>query len=281
MYFTAQQYRTYKNSNQDYGIYNRNTGLYEFRKITLKEARDSLRAVKADLIARRLGDMGGGPLSKWYRPWDVVPAISNYKAPSGDFGIGIEVEHGFQTPEAMRAMATKVLSWRNVALDNEGGPNGIEVTFPPMDYSKFKNSRALKYVRLLAKPSTEAFVHKTTSMIGTHVNVSSGLGDRNFSPARIQAMSRILSSFRYDMDVLSQDTRAKCIKYFGRVPYSGAFAQGTKFVEFKLFDSNRSAKSLKRYVNIAVELYKLSLEGNFTPIAQGTVFAACEIGYNK
>ena len=121
--------------------------------LTYKEASAILRSVKQRIASRQLilDDYEDGEnLYKWYRPWTVVPALANFSAPEGDFGVGVEVEMGFTSRAAARQVANHIKDWKYVAIDEEGGAYPLEVTFPPICYSKLSNkSQVLRYLKYL------------------------------------------------------------------------------------------------------------------------------------
>lgn len=208
------------------------------------------------------------PVGKFLRPWAVVPALRDFCPPAGEFGVGVEVEMGFLRPEYTREMLEKIKNWKYITIDLEGGPNGAEVTFPPMLYSKFgRDSQACRYLRLLESMSEMLNHHNEDDMVGTHVNVST---DQPVNCPRLRAVDSIL---RLD---LSSDL---CRKYFGRgTPYRYGVDRGN-YIEWKLFNSQTNWKVLRRYVDVAVALTALihSEEG----INTDSVLAALEAGYNK
>lgn len=225
---------------------------------------------------------GGGStyITKWYRPWDVVPRIRDFRTAPGDFGVGVEIEMGFQTREAASFIANKIKNWKYIAVDVEGGTHPIEATFPPFEYSKMTaNHQPFRYLNLLKRHSDLLVRHHADSMVGTHVNVSSGSGV--LYESRIGTLRGLLYAYR-----LSPSLRDDAVKYFGRIPYGSCSGQGydnttgrNKFVEYKLFNSTTDTKALRRYINIAVSLTELLVSDR--PITQESVSEALEAGYNK
>ena len=206
---------------------------------------------------------------KFFRPWDVVPHLRDWRPPEGEFGVGIEVEMGFNTREACQNMMRKIANWRHIAIDEEGGSWPAEVTFPPVLYSKFNGqSQACRYLKLLAKEDSGVHHHHQDNLVGTHVNVSYG----GAVPVYIDARRRqVVDSVR----VLSRNDN---IKYFGRRPYGYIYPRD-KFFEFKLFNSTTDWKRLRQYVDIAVSLTELMISN--VPVTDDSVHEALERGYNK
>lgn len=206
-------------------------------------------------------------VAKWYRPWDVVPALRDWAPPVGEFGIGIEVELGFNTIEDARTVASKVKNWRHITLDFEGGTHPIEATFPPMLYNKFgPRSQACRYLKLVAELNGYRR-HAEGHCVGTHVNVSKG-GHR-FSEYNVDDVN----------DMLQRLTEGEKAKYFGRSrPYGYGNTSG-KFVEWKLFNSTTDWKRLRQYVDVAVELTELCSRDGRVTISD--VREALERGFNK
>ena len=212
-------------------------------------------------------------LGKWLRPWDVVPKLANFSAPEGDFGVGIEVEYGFASLEAACTIASKISRWEYITLDYEGGPNPIEVTFPPVLYSKLsKKTQAVRYAELLKENRGLLYNHSSASNVGVHVNVSAP-ASRTLSLDRITMLNTLLRTL----------PATEKVRYFGRTPYGYGYnrqtTRGRTFVEWKLFNSVACPGTLKRYINIAVALTDL-LYSN-TPLPDSApVLAALEWGYN-
>lgn len=223
-------------------------------------------------------------ISKWYRPWYVVPSVKNFQAPEGDFGIGVEIEMGFVNKEAASTIASKISGWRNIAVDAEGGAEPIEATFPPFCYSKLSNrSQPMRYVKLLADNDELVYKHDEDDQVGTHINVSAG-GGKLLSECRVHTLDDVLTSYFPEYTNLEEEVQALAQKYFGRIPYGGAYGQswetgGYKYVEYKLFNSTTDRKALRRYINIAVALTELIV--STTTINTESVLAALEAGYNK
>lgn len=208
-------------------------------------------------------------LWKWYRPWDVVPKLRDFQAPEGDYGIGVEVEMGFRSERAAQTIANKIKGWKHIAVDIEGGTWPIEATFPPVLYSKLSNkSQVFRYLKLLRDNQSLVEEHNDRSCVGTHINVSKG-GVTNYSTIR-------LAQLREQVYALSYEDQKR---YFGRRPYAVANCNSGKYLEFKLFNSTTDGKALKRYINIAVAL--TDLIDSDQEITEESVFAACELGYNK
>lgn len=203
---------------------------------------------------------------KWYRPWDVVPALANWRAPAGDFGVGIEIELGFDDFMEVHKLMDAVSKWRHITLDFEGGgAYPIEATFPPVRYSKFgSKSQACRYLKLVDGIANE---HDHDDSVGTHINVS--VGGRAFSDRPNRR-----TEVNYYLDYLSIEQQNK---YFGRRPY-GTIRTARTHYECKMFNSVTDWKVLRRYVDISIELVKL-IESTRS-ITMASVVAACERGYN-
>lgn len=183
-------------------------------------------------------------LHKWIRPWHVLPNLKNFSAPSGDYGIGVELEAGFVSKEAAQVMASKVQHWRNITLDWEYGINNpIEATFPPFLYSKMSSKcQPFRYAKLLAAEGSGVHHHNSGSEIGCHINVSKGGKELNYR--RVQQMASIL-----EVDLRHSEK----YKYFGRLPYGYCYYE-ENYVEFKLFNSTTDVRALRRYIHMAVAL---------------------------
>ena len=259
-------------------------------KVNLASVRKYLRICKKAIVAREHRALGHrhdsyrAPiheycLTKWYRPWEVVPKWKEFSSPVGDYGIGVEVEMGFVSLEAASTIVASIQNWKHIAVDVEGGANPIEATFPPFLYSKLSSRvQPMRYLSLLRKNEDLVYKHSNDRMVGIHINVSKG-GVR-FSHNRINALCNLLEDlFSSDSeygDGRDYDERAD--KYFGRKPYGYAYDQG-KYIEFKLFNSTTCGKALRRYINIAVSLTDL-IASNET-INEDSVLAALEAGYSK
>lgn len=238
--------------------------------LTLAECRKLMRAVKTSIVQQA----DRRPF-KWLRPWHVVPELANFRPPEGDFGIGVEVEMGFNSREDASFFVDKLKNWRHVAFDSEGGcwegPGrsswGVETTFAPFLYSKMsKDRQAFRFLKLLQQNQERVFTHRSSSIVGTHINVSTPNGSPGYD--RIRSISMRLGYLNMDQKV----------KYFNRDPYDYGFDQGSH-VEWKLFNSVPDPAALRRYINIAVAL--TALAAGTDTITDMSVLAALESGYNK
>lgn len=218
-------------------------------------------------------------VGKWLRPWDIVPALRNWQAPEGDYGIGVEVEMGFRSLAASRTIADKIKNWKHIAVDTEGGDYPIEATFPPFLYSKMNSKRQpFRYLKLLRDNIGLVQRHAPGAVIGTHINVSKG-GVNSYNYNRIEDMNCVLETLvgaRWDN---TPPQRALATKYFGRNPYGFANCNSGKYLEYKLFNSTTDGKALRRYINIAVSLTELITSTR--EINEESVIAALEAGYTK
>lgn len=279
MYFSNKEFHDYVNNQMDSytrsvykrGFLDTTCRDEQVASLTLKETTTILRKVKQRLTNRNLENNHVG-LGKWLRPWHVVPALRNFAAPEGDFGIGVEVEMGFTSLEAVRDVAWKIKNWKNITLDREGGTYPLEVTFPVMLYSKInKRSQVMRYLDILNSVRSTVVDHRTTGgSVGTHINVSMG------SEREIGQYYPRMSDINV---VISQLTADQHIKYFGRRPYGYLYNRRT-YVEFKLFNSQLDPKRLQQYIDIAVSLTKL-VPTSAGEINRTTVVAALEEGFNK
>ena len=215
-------------------------------------------------------------VTKWLRPWDVVPKLKNFWPEADDFGVGVEIEYGFCSDEDAQWMASKVQHWKYITLDYEGGECPIEATFPPVAYSKLSSrAQAMRYCKLLTQESHRTEAHDPRDYVGTHVNVSKGSSVMDLGTLHNRAPS--MSGVLYRLD-----GPAAC-KYFGRIPYGYGYVReainGRFFIEWKLFNSTSDAATLKRYINIAVALTDLLYSSQ--SITMESVMIALEYGYNR
>lgn len=286
MYFSAQQFQAYINSsNHESNRYNLRyyyleSGPQNYDPLSLDEARRILREVKTRIANR---DTICGNLTKFFRPWNVVPELKNFKAPVGDYAIGVEVEKGFVNREAVVKIANVIKDWKYICLDEEGGRYPLEVTFPPVLLSKFgRKSQVSRYLKLLSDNAelidgTNEDDDGDEIKIGCHINVSKG-GVSNYS---YDFCNSVYNLIKYDMSVQDQ------LKYFNRTPYTTILLNQGHYLEFKMFDTTQDYKTLKRYINIAVALTDLIC----TPYSQWRALnktqqleklhTALELGYNK
>lgn len=249
------------------------------RKPSLYTVAKRLRKIKQAILDREydaeIGDACTS-VTKWLRPWDVVPKLKNFWPEADDFGVGVEIEYGFRSEEDEQWIANKVQHWKYITLDYEGGEYPIEATFPPVAYSKLSSrSQALRYCKLLTQESNRVEEHEASFNVGTHVNVSKGSTDMSLRNVvyRLDRLQYILSALH----------TPEVFKYFGRVPYGYGYARetvgGRCFVEWKLFNSTTSAATLKRYINIAVALTDLVYSSR--DLTRESVMIALEYGYNR
>lgn len=292
MLFSAKQLHSFLTSED--GRYYRTNALslirlgHERRIPTLRECGAILHTARSLLVSRRADPILDAGLGKWIRPWEAVPALKTFTAPEGDYSVGIEVEFGFRSETSASFIANVIKNWRNITMDSEGGPHGIEVTFPPMLYSKFgPTSAPCRYLKLLEKYRTEhVHLHSPGRCIGTHVNLSyagysSGEGEFYRRLQKVNGYLDTRNGYMFAAYREEGETALNIVeqeRYFGREPYSSLNTQPTH-VEFKLFNSVTDWKALRRYVNISVAL--LELLRSSTPINRETVVDALELGYNK
>lgn len=286
MFFSAKQYGEAIALYKPRGIYvamyfnkkyrdERGREQWDTRNLTQKEIREALRAVKQQIVERKVclhnqsGQDTGAYISKWLRPWEVLPELLTYTAPEGDYGVGVEVEMGFVSQAAAQQVAQHIANWKYVCLDFEGGEHPIEATFSPSKYSTFGGrSQVARYLDYL-KANEELCEghHAGARHVGTHVNVSKG-GVRNYDMNRANLVSNLLSSLSFDNQ----------LKYFGRSPYGYVYPQ-VGYLEYKLFKSTLDSKVMLRYVDIAVALTALITSD--TRLTREAVMEALELGYNK
>lgn len=207
---------------------------------------------------------------KWWRPWQVVPSLRQWQAPAGDFGVGIEIELGFDNWYDVNGIMKAVRHWKYITMDFEGcGEYPIEATFPPVCYSKFgPKSQACRYLKLV---DGKAIQHHPGGMVGTHINVSVGGRAHRDRTYRRDQVNNYIEYGGYGFTSAHQE------KYFGRQPYGGIRSAGTHY-ECKMFNSVTDWKVLRRYVDISIELIKL-IESE-EAINASSVIAACERGYS-
>ena len=253
------------------------------RKPSLYTVAKRLRKIKQAILDRDYDasvhdcdDADYTSVTKWLRPWDVVPKLKNFWPEADDFGVGVEIEYGFRSEEDAQWIANKVQHWKYITLDYEGGDFPIEATFPPVAYSKLSSrSQALRYCKLLTQESRRTETHTPNDCVGTHVNVSKGSGVMASATLhnRVHSMSVVLC----DLDA------TELRKYFGRIPYGYGYVRGTSngriFIEWKLFNSTSEAATLKRYINIAVALTDLVYSSR--DLTRENVMIALEYGYNR
>lgn len=272
MFFSAKALYTHlKNDYYAAGEFVDGTGMSP----TFKNVRGYVKACKTAIVDRDYcADFGDRPqVSKWWRPWDVVPKLSAFRPEVGDYGIGVEVEMGFRNMAGSRRIANLIKNWRYIAVDIEGGDYPIEATFPPVLYSKLSSkTQVFRYLKLLRDNIDCVHPHRQDDFVGTHINVSKG-GLSRYDRGRVDTMYYLLRGLRN-----TNTRREDCYKYFGRFPYGGVYDR-EGYLEFKLFNSTTDSKALKRYINVAVAL--TDLIDSDTTIDEDSMFAACEAGYNK
>lgn len=274
MFFTAKELHSYVTASEDAHVRALAEGRYTSYEDYENPAHFSLAKAKAAIkrmrkaVVDRSWDNGDGIFTgKWLRPWDVVPKLRNFRPTAGEYGIGIEVEMGFNSRQDASYIADQIKDWKYIAVDREGGTHPIEATFPPVLLSKFNNSQAVRYLRLLKKNEERVYAHSGNASVGTHVNVSSGTTP-SFGDTRVENMDNALGHICHGSTQNGRDTEF-CLKYFGRAcPYGTVYSQG-HYLEYKLFNSTTSTKQLKKYVAVAVALTKM-IEGD-EPITVDTV----------
>lgn len=277
MFFSVKEYHSWLNSSE--GAYDKRRIIGDrFGHVSLKAAAKKLRLIKDAIVNRdeyaeldNSVDFYGDCeeyVYKWHRPWHVVPKLKNWRPPAGDYGIGVEIELGFNTASAARRVARAVRNWRYVALDIEGPAYPIEATFPPFAYSKMSSKmQPFRYLKLLRERPNDIYQHDPASCTGTHINVSSQVTSYD---------NRRLASLSMAFDSLSREQN---YKYFGRMPYGHVNHYSSKYLEFKLFNSTTDSKVLRRYIHIAVALTELITSER--EITRESVLDALEAGYNK
>ena len=259
------------------------------RQITMQQAKKYMRVINKHIADRvPYAPSLGVNVGKFMRPWTVVPELAAFAVPEGDIAFGVEVELPFRTTEAARTVAKKVMKWKYVTLDFEGGSIPIEATFPPMLYSKLTDkAQVLRYVQYLTDNRT-LVAPSIHGGAGTHVNVSwRGLPPWRYgydldgqatqaSPEYTTLMQRLNNVNGYLRAV--GNTMGLNDRYFGRAPYGYGFHQGTH-IEFKLFQSTVDPARVRQYIDIAVSLAQL-LKSN-EEVTQESVHQALERGFNK
>lgn len=245
--------------------------------VTLQQAADYLRRAKQAIISRTYRLEGGGTVStKWYRPWDIVPALANWRPPQGDYGVGVEIEMGFRSDAHAARIAEQCKNWRYVTADREGGSTPIEMTFPPVKYSSLnlKRSAMFRYLDLLTANREIVVQHSPASMVGTHINVSTPNDNRHVA----ERMSTLGGYFITNMSGAEQQ------RYFGRRPYGQIYrhtnnGNGATFYELKLFNSTIDKTKLAEYINIGISILQLAE----SPLALNhtNIIAALQRGKDK
>lgn len=256
-----------------YSFYNSRQPVPDTPPFTEEQAAYALEKIEEAIRNRDYEGWSRVGLSKWTRPWDVVPELRQFSVPEGDFGVGIEVEMGFKSTEDAAYFCNWMKDWKYVTFDYEGGDYPIEATFPPMLYSEMNNrSLPFRYLRKLTKEKDRVFEHRENDCVGTHINVSKG-GITNYNPdGRLGDLNRALKELTGNKDLST--------KYFGRRPYGLAFNQG-RYIEFKLFNSQLSDKRLRQYIDMAVSLVELVVGKLDTTIDAKAVHIALEEGFCK
>lgn len=249
------------------------------RRPELRVVAKRLRQIKQAILDREYDAEIGDDcisVSKWLRPWDVVPKLKNFWPEAADFGVGVEIEYGFCSKEDAQWMASKVQRWKYITLDYEGGQYPIEATFPPVAYSKLSSrAQAMRYCKLLTQESHRTETHDPRDCVGTHVNVSKG--------SSVMALGTLHNRASSMSAVLCDLAAPELHKYFGRIPYGYGYVReainGRFFIEWKLFNSTSDAATLKRYINIAVALTDLMYSSQ--SITMESVMIALEYGCNR
>lgn len=276
MYFSANEFYNYLASKsawtREEAIFDAGEEAFTKRAVARihKRAIEAVMARESDGYCEENGREYYSSVWKWYRPWEVVPSLKNWQAPAGDFGVGIEIELGFDSWSHVNGIMKAVRHWKYITMDFEGcGNYPIEATFPPVCYSKFgPKSQACRYLKLVDGKAVE---HDEEEMVGTHINVSVGGRAHRDNRVRRDAVNSIIEYYNDDFGTERQE------KYFGRRPYGGIRSANTHY-ECKMFNSVTDWKVLRRYVDISIELVKL-IESEEV-INASSVIAACERGYS-
>lgn len=283
MFFSAKEFHEFANLDEaslpnDYWlpyIHNKFSYLFGNPKPTRKQADAVLAKVKEGILNRSVevhirGQAGTQYINtfKFVRPWSVVEKLRNFRPPAGDYGVGVEVEYGFQSHEDAVSTVMHIKNWKHVAVDKEGGTYGIETTFAPVLYSKLsKKNQCFRYLNFLAEEG-RTIPHSAGASVGTHVNVSA------YSMLSHDRCSSVARTLRHEIGYELQH------KFFGRVPYGYGVVRGTasghNYIEWKLFNSTTDSKKLREYINVAVSLTKL-VESD-AAITTASVIEACERG---
>lgn len=213
-------------------------------------------------------------LQKFTRPWSVVENLQVFDVPEGDFSVGVEVEYGFRSPVAARKVIQFVKNWKHIAIDREGGYNGVETTFPPVLYSKLtKRAQVFRYLTYLH--ANQRLLAEHWGRVGTHVNVGASCSPNSNSLNRLNA-------------ILINLTQAQKVRYFGRDPYGYGYVrsnglynrQRRQWIEWKLFNSVTDPAVAKRYIDIAVALTKLTHTHSHEQLTMQVVLDTLEAAYN-
>lgn len=275
MFFSAKQlhdhFTQHQSSNVAWALHEFDDMGYRKEQVTLNRVKKYVRACKQGILERKTivrEDRGHAYITKWIRPWDVVPKLRNFTAPEGEYSVGVEIEMGFNSQSDASFIARKVSGWNNIALDYEGGRHPIEATFPPMLYSKLNSKcQPFRYLKILRDNAEKVFAHGQSACVGTHVNV--GKGGVNPDYIRVEVMGGVLGR-------LNSTTY---LKYFGRArPYGYCYHQD-KYVEFKLFNSTTDSRVLRKYIHVAVALADIIYSD--VEITEEIVTAALETAHSK
>lgn len=252
MFFSAKDlYTHFLNGNSSYSWREINSEMLDTDRwgtmpaVTMSRVKRILKEAKRRIVIRNVDD---SCVYKFLRPWDVVPALKEWKAPAGKWGVGIEVETSFRSGFHTTNVAKRLQHWKHIAIDGESGvPNGLEVTFPPVVHDKFKGSQAERYLKLLHTEFAGDVNQPARAHVGIHVNVSAGEGGGEASGPRTQLV----------VDALYRLSDEDKLLFFGRRrPYGYIYDQGTH-LEYKMFQSTTDVKALRKYVNVAVSLSEL------------------------
>lgn len=196
----------------------------------------------------------GSMQSKVLRPWDIDPEYTSTLDRSQTW-LGFEFELSFTSDEARSASVGYVWdTFDYVCFDAEGAGCASEITFSPVELSRFEDGTADALVGIKELMRTGA-LSRQDEYNGTHVNISI---PECRSISGVNMLSSCFNASIRDM------TPSQKLLLFGRDrPYGGAFGREPatpsyrstgSWIEFKLFRSPRTPEQLDNYVLVSKRL---------------------------
>lgn len=230
-----------------------------YRSIPIAAARHQLAQYHRAAIDRRPDVVvGSRHVYKWFRPWDINRGCVPTPGP-GDFTIGLEMERRFNDVWGAGRAAAWAARLRRVALDTEGQPRQLELTFPPILYSSYlKNPGRSQWERYAAYLAEHPSEHRDAQFMGTHINVGMGSRPNSAEVGRLDIVLYRTAGGHAGAESWSNEDR---VTLFGRAqPYGFIYNQGT-FLEYKMFQTVADPKALRKYIKVAVELTRIIRDG--------------------
>jgi hypothetical protein len=181
------------------------------------------------------------PWQKDMRPHDIAPELKNIVAPSGDFTVGVEIEHPIKD-EKRKQVVEFLKQFPYVTIDSDGGWL-FEVTFPVCLLSQVDDKWGpYQYSRFLKE--IDACGSYTRGAAGIHVNMGT-------CDADMRKIARTMGTFEHSSwgGGPAFQNGGYPQKFWNRNPYGDMYAMGGgRWYEMKMFKTTTDVDMLGWYL---------------------------------